>query len=329
MIQIQNLYKTYNENTVLENISLQVKRSEIFGIVGQSGVGKSTLLRCINGLENFEQGRIIVNDTDIATLAESELLAFRRKIGMIFQNFALLNRKTVLDNVMLPMECWKYPREVRQKKASELLELVGLGDKTAALPHELSGGQKQRVAIARALTLEPDILLCDEATSALDPAITASILELLAAINRSLGITIVLVTHDMAVIKAICNRMAIVADKRIAALGDVAETFLAEPPCLLDLLGKKELVTPPGRAILRLSLRDAEREQAAVTRLMAALTPAAVIIAANVEPLAGRSCGHLHVSIPLAELERARTCCIAEGIACAVAESKGGERNVL
>ncbi len=323
MIQIQNLYKAYNGITVLDNINLNVQRSEIFGIVGQSGAGKSTLLRCINGLESFDKGKIIVNSTDISALSEKDLLSFRRKIGMIFQNFALLNRRTVIDNVMLPMECWHYPKEARRKKAQELLELVGLADKTMALPHELSGGQKQRVAIARALTLEPDILLCDEATSALDPAITKSILDLLADVNRQMGITIVIVTHDMSVIKAVCNRMAIVTGKQIAAMGEVADTFLAEPPSLLELIGKKELIAPPGHAILRLSLKNAGLDQAFLNDFVSELKLEFIIIAANVEQFYGKSCGHLYLSLAAQNIERARAYCLAKGMDCTVLAPSG------
>ncbi len=323
MIQIQNLYKAYNGVPVLDNIHLNIRRSEIFGIVGQSGAGKSTLLRCINGLESFDNGQIVVNGTDISLLSEKELSSFRRKIGMIFQNFALLNRRTVIDNVMLPMECWHYPKEARRKKAQELLELVGLADKTMAMPHELSGGQKQRVAIARALTLEPDILLCDEATSALDPAITKSILELLADVNRQLGITIIIVTHDMAVIKAVCNRMAIVSDKRIAAMGDVADTFLDEPPSLLALLGKKELVVPSGQAILKLSLRDAGIDQAFLYGFVSELKLDFTIIAADVEQFYGTSAGHLYLRLDAAKLEQARAYCLSKGMACTAVAAGG------
>lgn len=323
MIQIQNLCKTYNGVTVLDTINLNIKRGEIFGIVGQSGAGKSTLLRCINGLESFDKGRIMVNGTDISLLEEQELLAFRRKIGMIFQNFALLNRRTVIDNVMLPMECWHYPKAARRKKAEELLELVGLADKLLALPQELSGGQKQRVAIARALTLEPDILLCDEATSALDPAITKSILDLLADVNRQLGITVVIVTHDMAVIKAVCNRMAIVSDQRIAAMGKVADTFLDEPPSLLALIGKKELVVPSGQAILKLSLRDAGISQDFVLGFVTELQQDFTIIAADVEQFYGTSAGHVYLRIAAENMARAQAYCLNKGMECAALAADG------
>ncbi|WP_378957198.1 methionine ABC transporter ATP-binding protein [Pelosinus sp. sgz500959] len=332
MIQIQNLYKAYNGIAILDNINLNIQRSEIFGIVGQSGAGKSTLLRCINGLESFDKGKIIVNSTDISALSEKDLLSFRRKIGMIFQNFALLNRRTVIDNVMLPMECWHYPKEARRKKAQELLEIVGLADKTMALPHELSGGQKQRVAIARALTLEPDILLCDEATSALDPAITKSILDLLADVNRQMGITIVIVTHDMSVVKGVCNRMAIVTGKQIAAVGEVSETFLAEPSSLLELIGKKEVVAPASHRILRLSLRDTSIDQAFLNDFVSKLKLEFTIIAANVEQFYGKSCGHLYLSIAVENIERARAYCLNKGMDCTVlvpGGRPGGKDDVL
>lgn len=323
MIQIQNLYKAYNGVAVLDNIHLNIRRGEVFGIVGQSGAGKSTLLRCINGLESFDKGQIIVNGTDISLLSEKELSSFRRKIGMIFQNFALLNRRTVIDNVMLPMECWHYPKEARRKKAQELLELVGLADKTMALPHELSGGQKQRVAIARALTLEPDILLCDEATSALDPAITKSILDLLADVNRQLGITVVIVTHDMSVIKAVCNRMAIVSDKQIAAMGEVADTFLDEPPSLLALIGKKELVVPPGQAILKIALRDTGIDQNFLHGFVSELKLDFTIIAADVEQFYGKSAGHLYLRLATENMEQARTYCLSKGMECTALAAGG------
>ncbi|WP_027938559.1 methionine ABC transporter ATP-binding protein [Anaeroarcus burkinensis] len=332
MIQIQNLYKSYNGMPVLENINLNIRRGEIFGIVGQSGAGKSTLLRCINGLENFDNGKITVGNTDVSKLSEKELLFFRRKIGMIFQNFALLNRKTVIDNVMLPMECWHYPKEERTKKAEELLAIVGLADKARALPHELSGGQKQRVAIARALTLEPEVLLCDEATSALDPAITKSILELLANVNRQMGITVVLVTHDMSVVKAICNRMAIVTDKQIAAMGDVAETFLAEPPSLLELLGRKEMVVPSGYELLKISVRGEEGEQDFLHGFVAVFGSDFALVAANVEQFYGKSYGHLYLRISTQDIARAQSCCQLTGMDCVVVESErlgGGNNDVF
>lgn len=318
MIKVQNLCKSYKSGRVLSNINLHVHRGEIFGIVGQSGAGKSTLLRCINGLESFERGKVIVNNTDIAHLNEKAIRQFRRKIGMIFQNFALLNRKTVLDNVMLPLECWNYPQAEKRRKAEELLALVGLADKLGALPHELSGGQKQRVAIARALTLEPDILLCDEATSALDPAITQSILELLRDVNRQMGITILMVTHDMAVIKTICKRMAIITGNRIATTGKVADVFLAEPPELLELVGRKEFFAPAGRSLLRVALRESVGDPVALFELFAFLQGDISIVSANIEQFETESYGLLYLHVATEQLEQAVQCCQQHDLECSV-----------
>lgn len=326
MIKVQNLCKSYKNGRVLSDINLHVQRGEIFGIVGQSGAGKSTLLRCINGLESFESGKVIVNDTDIARLNETAMRGFRRKIGMIFQNFALLNRKTVLDNVMLPTECWHYPQAERRKKAEELLALVGLADKFGSLPHELSGGQKQRVAIARALTLEPDILLCDEATSALDPAITQSILELLRDVNRQMGITILMVTHDMAVIKTICTRMAIISGNRIATTGRVSDVFLAEPAELRELVGRKEIYAPAGRSLLRVALRESVGGPASLYELFAFLKGDFSIVSANIEQFESESYGLLYLHVAAEQLEQTVHCCQQHGIECSAYSPESSAR---
>lgn len=320
MIKVQNLYKSYDNISVLTDINLHVHRREIFGIVGQSGAGKSTLLRCMNGLETYEKGKMIVNDIDIALLSERELRLFRRKIGMIFQNFALLNRKTVLDNVMLPLECWKYDQTIMKKKAENLLDLVGLADRMKSLPHELSGGQKQRVAIARALTLEPDILLCDEATSALDPAITKSILELLADINREMGITIVIVTHDMSVVKSICDRMAIIAGGKIAVEGSVENIFLEEPPALLELVGRKDIAVHPNRSIIKLSIGDSDTNQSFLYSFASNLKIDFSIASANIEQYHSKSFGHLYLSIAHENVEKTMAYCALNGMDCIVFE---------
>ena len=326
MIKVQNLCKSYKSGRVLSDINLHVQRGEIFGIVGQSGAGKSTLLRCINGLESFESGKVIVNDIDIARLDERAMRQFRRKIGMIFQNFALLNRKTVLDNVMLPMECWHYPQAEKRRKAEELLALVGLADKLGSLPHELSGGQKQRVAIARALTLDPDILLCDEATSALDPAITQSILELLRDVNRQLGITILMVTHDMAVIKTICKRMAIITGNRIATTGRVSDVFLAEPAELRELVGRKEIHAPAGRSLLRVALRESVGGPAALYELFAFLQGDFSIVSADIEQFEDESYGLLYLHVAAEQLEQTMRCCNQHGIECSAYSPQSSAR---
>ncbi|HDK7173780.1 TPA: methionine ABC transporter ATP-binding protein [Clostridium botulinum] len=245
MIEISNLQKFYGDTKVLRDINVEIDKGDIYGLLGVSGAGKSTLLRCINGLESYEAGSLKVNDVEVKNLNEKELRAFRKNIGMIFQQFSLLERKTVYENVALPMECWGYKKQDINKKVKELLELVELGDKINSKPRELSGGQKQRVAIARALTLDPQILLCDEATSALDPSITNSILELLKKINKELGITIVVVTHQMNVVKQVCNKMAILSKGNLEAKGKVEDIFLDKPKALEELLGKlKDNVIP-------------------------------------------------------------------------------------
>ncbi|WP_045519660.1 methionine ABC transporter ATP-binding protein [Clostridium sporogenes] len=240
MIEISKLQKFYGDTEVLRNINVEIDKGDIYGLVGISGAGKSTLLRCINGLEFYEAGSLKVNGIEVKNLNEKKLRAFRKNIGMIFQQFSLLERKTVYENVALPMECWGYNRQDIDKKVKELLELVELGDKINSKPRQLSGGQKQRVAIARALTLDPEILLCDEATSALDPNITNSILELLKKINRELGITIVVVTHQMDVVKHVCNKMAILSKGNLEAKGKVEDIFLDKPKVLEELLGELE-----------------------------------------------------------------------------------------
>lgn len=246
MIEISNLNKSFGDIKVLNNVSLSIEKGNIFGIVGHSGAGKSTLLRCINGLEGYESGSVKVYEKEVGNLSSGEIRNLRRELGMIFQNFNLLNRKNVFDNIALPLEVWKYDKFYIKNKVTALINLVGLQDKLYSMPSELSGGQKQRVAIARALALEPKILLCDEATSALDPNTTKSILQLLKEINQKLDLTIVIVTHQMEVIKAICNKVALMEDGFIKASGDVEQLFLRPGTELKNLLGEEELVPSEG-----------------------------------------------------------------------------------
>lgn len=226
MIEIVGLKKSYNNLSILKNINLKIEKGDIFGLVGLSGAGKSTLLRCISGLEEFSEGIIIINGIDVKSSIKKNNSMLRKTTGMIFQQFSLLNRLTVYENIALPMECWKYTKDQIDKRVIELLKLVGLEDKIDAKPRHLSGGQKQRVAIARALTMNPSILFCDEATSSLDPITTSSILELLRSINKTLGVTIVVVTHEMSVVKSICDKMAILDKGEIIDVGNVDDIFL-------------------------------------------------------------------------------------------------------
>lgn len=246
MISIKNLNKYYGKTKVLNDISIDINKGEIFAIVGHSGAGKSTLLRCINGLEEYSDGSLKVKDKEIKELDKQNLRDFRKNIGMIFQHFSLIQRKNVYENVALPMQLWGYSKDEIDKKVKELLSLVGLEAKLDAYPSQLSGGQKQRVAIARALTLDPEVLLSDEATSALDPNTTTSILNLLKEINEKLNITIVLVTHEMEVVKQIAKRSLLLEHGNIIGFDDTEELFLKPDEKMKEFLGEVEVVPEDG-----------------------------------------------------------------------------------
>lgn len=228
MISLERLSKVYagEGHPALDNISLSVPDGAIYGILGRSGAGKSTLIRCLNLLERPTSGRIIMDGKDITRLSQRELRLHRQRTGMVFQHFNLLHARNVVDNIAVPLEIAGEPRAAREKRVSELLELVGLSDKAGAFPSQLSGGQKQRVGIARALAAHPTVLLCDEATSALDPETTASVLALLADINRKLGLTIVLITHQLEVVKAICDCAALLEKGRLIESGPLSDLLL-------------------------------------------------------------------------------------------------------
>ncbi|WP_346206609.1 methionine ABC transporter ATP-binding protein [Caldifermentibacillus hisashii] len=229
MIDIKNLTKTYfskdREVKAVDNVSITIHDEEIFGIVGYSGAGKSSLLRCINLLERPTSGKITVDGVDLTKLHSKRLRQARLKIGMIFQHFNLVSQKTVAENIAFALKASKTPKNKIEKRVAELLDMVGLADKKDVYPGQLSGGQKQRVGIARALANNPKVLLCDEATSALDPTTTKSILNLLKKINKELNITIIIITHEMDVVKEICHRMAIMENGRIVEQGNVYDIF--------------------------------------------------------------------------------------------------------
>lgn len=225
-IRVGKIYQgAYGSVQALQNIDLSIGRGEIFGIIGRSGAGKSSLLRTVNRLESLSTGRVLIDQVDIGQFDEDQLVALRRSIGMIFQHFNLMSAKTVWQNVELPLKVAGVGQAERWRKVAELLELVGLADKRDAYPAQLSGGQKQRVGIARALVHDPRILLCDEATSALDPETTGAILELLRDINRRLGLTVILITHEMAVIRDICDRVVVLEGGQVVEQGPVWEVF--------------------------------------------------------------------------------------------------------
>ena len=229
MIKLNNITKIFTlpdkKLTALDDVSLHVPKGQICGVIGASGAGKSTLIRCVNLLERPTHGAVVIDDVDLTQLSDTELVKTRRQIGMIFQHFNLLTSRTVFENVALPLELENKSKAEIQEKTTALLALVGLSDKHNVYPANLSGGQKQRVAIARALASDPKVLLCDEATSALDPATTQSILKLLKEINRTLGITILLITHEMEVVKRICDQVAVIDKGRLIEQGTVSEIF--------------------------------------------------------------------------------------------------------
>ena len=295
----------------VQDVSLHIAPGEIFGIIGYSGAGKSTLVRCINLLERPTQGTVTVDGRELTSLSEKELRQERRKIGMIFQQFNLMTARTVAQNVAFPLKDSGLSKEETAAKVTQLLELVGLPDKAGSYPAQLSGGQKQRVAIARALASDPKVLLCDEATSALDPQTTASILRLIRDINRRTGITVVVITHEMAVVKEICHRVAVMEKGRVVETGDVFSLFSApkEPVTrsfvsTTSNLSKAEefiaegaplVALSPGQVIARLTFARGNVGEAAISQLSRQFGVDANIIFANVDILEGTPLGGLVV----------------------------------
>lgn len=264
MIQVSNLLKRYGSNVVLQNINMQVRQGEIFGIVGHSGAGKSTLLRCLNGLEAYDEGSVRVMDVEVASLEPRALRLLQSKMGMIFQNFNLMARKNVFDNVAFPLQLWH--KSDREKRVMELLDLVGLTDKARQRVQSLSGGQKQRVGIARALALNPSILLCDEATSALDPKTTSSILDLLEDINKRLNLTIIMVTHQMEVVKRLCHSLLLLDGGKTVAMGKTEDLFLS-PTKDMQAIVENEYTLIPGGTNIRLMFPRVISQQSVITQM--------------------------------------------------------------
>ena len=296
MINIKNLNKYYSNTKVLNDISIDIKKGEIFAIVGHSGAGKSTLLRCINGLEDYADGILLVNNKEIKNLKKDELREFRKNIGMIFQHFSLIQRKTVFENISLPMQLWGYKKEEISKKVNDLLALVGLEEKKDAYPSQLSGGQKQRVAIARALTLDPEILLCDEATSALDPNTTTSILNLLKEINEKLNITIVIVTHEMEVVKQIAQKALLLEHGNIIGFDDTEELFLKPDIKMKEFLGETEVVPKTGVNI-KLYFQKDNAFQSFITKMARELNMDFNIVWGKLEEINGHIVGNMVINI--------------------------------
>ncbi len=309
MIEIIGLSKSYHGLRVLSDLNLSIHSGEIFGIIGKSGAGKSTLLRCINLLEHPDEGQILIQGQDIVAFSQEKLRKTRHEISMIFQHFNLLDSKSVFDNIALPMRIQNMDEHLIENKVKELLEFVGLSDKINERPKALSGGQKQRVAIARALSTSPRILLCDEATSALDPETTQSILELLKTINARFGITIVLITHEMEVIKQICHRVAVMSHGIIEEILSLSEVFsypesIAKkmlyahlspklPACLLKNISESRTDKP----LLRLYFEGEAATGPFISQTSRELNVDINILLANIDRIESVTCGILIIEI--------------------------------
>ena len=296
MIKIENLTKFYGDTQILFDVNLEVKKGEIFAIVGHSGAGKSTLLRCINGLESYQGGSLKVFDQEIKNLDEAQQRHLRRDVGMIFQHFALMARKNVFENVATPLKFWGYKSDETEKRVRELLNLVGLENKAKSYPSELSGGQKQRVAIARALALNPKILLSDEATSALDPNTTNQILELLEKINKELDISVVIVTHEMEVVKSIAKRAILLEGGKIIGSGSIEELFLKPDEKMKEFLGEVEILPNTGTNI-RLFFPKEVAQNSVITHMARSLNIDFNIVWGKLEKLNDNVLGSLVINI--------------------------------
>lgn len=300
MISIERLSKTYAQGglpmVALEEVSLEIPTGSVFGIIGRSGAGKSTLIRCLNLLERPTSGRIQVDGRELTTLSDRELRLQRQNIGMIFQNFNLLHSRNVWDNIAVGLEIKGIAKAQRQKSVAELLDLVGLTDKAQAFPSQLSGGQKQRVGIARALAAKPAYLLSDEATSALDPETTASILALLSDINRQLGLTIVLITHELDVVKSICDTAALLERGRIVETGAITD-LLSSPHSRLGgaLLPARGPASLSGTPVAELTFFDTVSASPVLSELAQQHAVGVTLLGGGVESIAGQRVGRLQV----------------------------------
>lgn len=300
MIQVSHLLKRFGSNVVLQNINMHVRQGEIFGIVGHSGAGKSTLLRCLNGLEAYDEGSVKVMGVEVASLDPRDLRQLQSKMGMIFQNFNLMARKNVFDNVAFPLQLWH--RSDREKRVMELLDLVGLTDKAKQRVQSLSGGQKQRVGIARALALNPSILLCDEATSALDPKTTSSILDLLEDINRRFDLTIIMVTHQMEVVKRLCHSLLLLDGGKTVALGKTEDLFLS-PTKDMQAIVENEYTLIPGGTNIRLMFPREISQQSVITQMARTLGIDFSIVGGKLERYLDDVFGFLIVNVQDQDIE--------------------------
>ena len=305
MISVTGLHKFFGDHHVLSGVDMTVVRGEVFGIVGHSGAGKSTLLRCLNGLESYQSGSVKIMGREVRDLPGRDLRDLRRHMGMIFQNFNLMARKNVFDNIAFPLQVWKTPAARIRSRVMELLEMVDLAEKRDDRVQSLSGGQKQRVGIARALALNPEVLLCDEATSALDPKTTVSILELLESINQRLGITMIVVTHQMEVVKRLCHRMLLLSGGVARALGPTEELFLSPPEDLRKLI-EEEYTLIPGGVNIRLMFPRHISQDRVITRMARDLNIEFSIVGGKLERYIDDVMGFLIINIPPEHLDMVR-----------------------
>ena len=303
VVEVSGLGKRYGDQRALQDVSFALDPGDVFGIVGHSGAGKSTLLRCLNGLEAYQEGSVRVLGREVRDLDGEGLKVLRRDLGMIFQNFSLLERRTVGENVAFPLEVWGTPRGEIRARVEELLELVGLPDKRDQRPRALSGGQKQRVGIARALALNPRVLLCDEATSALDPKTTLSILDLLMDVNRRFGLTLVVVTHQMEVVKRVCNRMLLLDGGVVQGTGETESLFLAPPEGLQRLVQDDYAYIPSGVNLRLLFPREIAKESV-ITAMARELDLDFSVVGGKLERYRDDVLGYLIVNLRREDLSR-------------------------
>ena len=305
MIELRHLTKEYPSRagtlTALSDVSLTIEDGAVYGVIGLSGAGKSTLVRCINLLERPTSGQVFIDGEDLTAAKKKRLLKVRQSIGMIFQSFNLLEQRTVEQNVRFPLELVHAPKQEAAARAAELLSLVGIADKAKAYPAQLSGGQKQRVAIARALALRPKYLLCDEATSALDPNTTDAILELLKQINRDLGVTIIVITHEMKVVERVCTDVAVLSESKIAEAGKVEKVFsdpqseIARERIIPELI---RTVKFSGGSKLRLIFDGSTSDMPIISALALELHEAVNILYADTKNIDGKAFGHMVITLP-------------------------------
>lgn len=301
MITLDHVSKRYGDLVAVDDVSLAIPTGEVFGIVGQSGAGKSTLARIVNLLERPDSGTVTVDDVELTSLRDPQLRAARRKIGMVFQRFNLLSSRTVRGNVELALELDDVSRRERRSRALEMLELVGLGHRAEASIHELSGGQQQRVGIARALATRPSVLLSDEATSALDPETTTSILDLYRRINRELGLTVLLITHEMDVVKSVCDSAALVEQGRVIEQGKLVDIIQSPGSRLtsqLFPLGPVPTSVPQSSVVLDITFAGGTADHPVISRLARTHEIDLSILGAAVERIAGTQAGRTRIEIP-------------------------------